>query len=196
MTDKIDIISHFEEAINKETCFEIENILAAARKQADDMLACEDDKLLEASYHLVSDSTKKIVEKTAQTVSQASFSASKDIVAHRNNIVEVLFAGIIQKIKEWTKTPEYAVKLEKMVSDANAEQKFYSEVVLNVKLEDLAAAQKIAAAYGVKAQADRTIKLGGVSVYYPAEHRYIDKTLDDAFQAQKNGFVNNPEMQL
>ncbi len=48
----------------------------------------------------------------------------------------------------------------------------------------------------ISVQADKNIKLGGVSVFYPSDSVYIDKTYDNSFQQQKAEFVKNAFMQI
>lgn len=196
MADNIDKISRFEQEINKQSGTEIDAILCEARKKAAEIVSEADDKLLEESYRHVSGKTKQIISDSARMVSQKSFEASRETVAHRNGLVDEMFAEIEKEIALWTKTPAYEKKLEKLFAEANSERKLSAETAVYVKPDDAAIAAKLAAKYDAAVKADKTIKLGGISVFYSELGQYVNKTLDDAFQNQKNSFVNNPEMQL
>lgn len=194
MADNIEKIACFKEAIDREAQAEIDELLSGARAKSGEIVSRADDEFLEECYSLVSTGTKKIKERMTRLVSQKSFEAGREVIAHRNKIVEDFFEQLRAEIAAFTKTPEYEKMLAKQLSAIKAERDFTAETTAFVRSEDVAAVKKLYPALAV--EADKKIKLGGVNVFYPKDGIYIDKTLDIAYAQQKESFVNNAEMQL
>lgn len=190
----LDKLARFEEAINSAAEAEIKALVETAKAKAAQAVACADDEYLEESYQLVSSEAKNIKRKLAHAVSQKSFEASKEIFAYRNSRVEEFFEDLAKEIIDYSKTAEYDKSLSEILSEINGEKRFGDDTVIFVKPED---AEKVKKLYpSVKVQADKNIKLGGATVFYPADSIYIDKTYDNTFEQQKTEFVNNSFMQL
>lgn len=197
MAENKDKLTRFEEAVNMEISAEIDNILENAKKQAEEIVTAADSEYSENSSTKISDSTKQIKSKMEHLVSQESFSSEREVLAFRNKLVEDFFAEISGKVIEFSSSVKYEAFLEKLLNELNSEKAFYKGVTVFVKPSDEQKAMQAAKKFNVlEVKTDKMIKLGGVSVFYPNESQYIDKTLDDAFRLQKEKFVNNPEMQL
>lgn len=190
----LDKIARFEEAINSAAEAEIKALVETAKAKAAQSVACADDEYLEESYQLVSSEAKNIKRKLAHAVSQKSFEASKEIFAYRSSRVEDFFEDLAKEIIDYSKTAEYDKSLSEILSEINGEKRFGDDAVIFVKPEDTEKVKKLYPS--VKVQADKNIKLGGATVFYPAASIYIDKTYDNTFEQQKTEFVNNSFMQL
>lgn len=192
--ENLEKVARFEEAINKAAEAEIDALLSGAKAKADETVACADEEYLEKSYHLVSGETKNIKRKLTQMVSQKRFEASKEVFAFRNKRIEEFFDGIAKEIIEYSQSAEYEKSLAGILDDIDKEHKFSNNSVAYVKTQDEKTVKKLYPDLTVKT--DKNIKLGGVTVFYPDEAIYIDKTYDNAFEQQKADFVNNSFMQL
>lgn len=192
--ENIEKIARFEEAINKESEAKAKAVLSAAENRAREAVSSADDVYLEKVYNFVSTETKNIKRKYAKLVSQKEFEASKSVFAHRSQAVEAFFEDMAKEISDFAKTPEYQQDLANLLSEIEKENGFASDTVAYVKAEDAEAVKKLYPSLNVKA--DKKIKLGGVTVFYPNKSLYIDKTFDSAFEQQKDEFVNNGLMQL
>lgn len=186
--------ARFEEAIKAESEAEANAVLSAAQTRAKEAVSCADEEYLEKIYNLVSTETKNIKRKYEKLVSQKDFEASKAVFAHRSETVEAFFKDMAKEISDFAKTDEYLQDLKKTLSETEKENAFDTDTVAYVKAEDVDKVKKLYPSLNVKA--DKKIKLGGVNVFYPKKSLYIDKTFDNAFEQQKEEFVNNGFMQL
>lgn len=190
----LDKAARFEEAINTAAEAEINALLDAARSRAANAVAGADEEYLEENYRLVSGETKRIKNSLAHEVSRKSFEASKEVFAHRNRCIEEFFEELAKEIAEYTKTADYTESLKEILLKISGERPFEEKSVIYVKAEDMEKVKKLYPKLSV--QADKNIKLGGASVFYPSDSVYIDRTYDNSFEGQKAEFVNNRFMQL
>ena len=189
-----DKIAQFEEKINAAADAEIEALLSEAKARAEKAISGADEEYLERSYHVVSGETKNIKRKLDHMVSQKSFEASREIFAHRNELVEVFFDGIAKKLLDYAKTDDYRKNLADILKEVNTQHAFTSTSKAYVRAEDVEAVKKLYP--DLQVEADRKIKLGGVTVYYPEDRIYIDKTFDNTFAEQRTAFADNDFMRL
>lgn len=196
MADTEEKLSRFQAEIDREIKNEIEEILSAAKKKSDSILAEANNEFIDDSYVQVSSETKTIKQNLNKSVSHRSFEANREILAYRNKLVDDFFTGISDKIKEFTATEKYADFMKKAVEETNAQYPFYKGVIAYVKASDKGKATDILGKYNIYVAADKSIKLGGVTFKYPNENRFIDRTLDEMFAKEKEQFVNNSAMQL
>ena len=127
-------------------------------------------------------------------VSQKSFEASREIFAHRNELIEVFFDGIAKKLLDYAKTDDYRKNLADILKEVNTQHAFTSTSKAYVRAEDVDTVKKLYP--DLQVEADRKIKLGGVTVYYPEDRIYIDKTFDNTFAEQRTAFADNDFMRL
>ena len=189
-----DKIVQFEEKINAAADAEIEAMLSEAKARAEKAVAGADEEYLERSYHVVSGRTKDMKRRLDHMVSQKSFEASREIFAHRNKLVEDFFDGIAGKLLDYAKTDDYRQNLADILKDVNTQHAFTSTSKAYVRAEDVDTVKKLYPALQV--EADRKIKLGGVTVYYPEDKIYIDRTFDNTFAEQKTAFADTDFMRL
>lgn len=189
-----DKIAQFEEKINAAADAEIETLLSEARDRAEKAISGADEEYLEKSYHVVSDKTKDMKRRLDHMVSQKSFEASREIFAHRNKLVEEFFDGVAKKLLEYAKTDDYRQNLAEILKEVNSQHAFTPQSKAYVRAEDIDTVKKLYPALQV--EADRKIKLGGVTVYYPEDKIYIDRTFDNTFAEQKTAFADTDFMRL
>lgn len=190
----LDKIARFEEAINGAAEAEANAILEAAEKKAEQALESADNEFLKESYQAVSAEAKSIKRKISHMVSQKSFEASKELFAYRSGRVEEFFDDLAKEISDYSKTADYVGKLSELLSEIEGQRAFEKDSVIYVKPDDTEKVKKLYPS--AKVSADKNIRLGGASVFYPSASIYIDKTFDNAFRQQKAEFVNNSFMQL
>ena len=189
-----DKLVQFEEKINAEADAEIEALLSEARARAEKAVAGADEEYLEKSYHIVSGRTKDMKRRLDHTVSQKSFEASREIFAHRNKLVEDFFDGVARRVLDYVKTDDYRKNLAEILKEVNASHAFTATSKAYVRAEDMDTVKKLYPTLQV--EADKKIKLGGVTVYYPEDKIYIDRTFDNTFEEQKTAFADTDFMRL
>lgn len=196
MSDNIEKIGRFQEAINEEVSAEIDCLLGEAAKETEASLKKTEETVAEKYERIVADRTAQLQSERDGAVSRKSFSVNKETIAYRNKLVDGLFEEIRGEIAEYVKSDKYKAKLEATLAEMNGQLAFYDGVTVFAREEDAEAVAELAKPYGVCVKTDKSISLGGLTAVYPKENRFIDKTLDDAFRASKESFVNNTELQL
>ena len=189
-----DKIAQFEEKINAQADAEIEALLAEAKVRAEKAIIGADEEYLEKSYHVVSGRTKDMKRRLDHEVSQKSFEATREIFAHRNQLVEDFFDGVAKRVLDYVKTDDYRNNLADILKEVNASRPFTPRSKAYVRAEDVDAVKKLYPSLQV--EADKKIKLGGVTVYYPEDKIYIDRTFDNTFAEQKTAFADTDFMRL
>ena len=189
-----DKIVQFEEKINSVADAEIEALLAEAKARAEKAVAGADEEYLEKSYHVVSGRTKDMKRRLDHMVSQKSFEASREIFAHRNRLVEEFFDGVAKRVLDYVKTDDYRLNLAEILKEVNTQHAFTTQSKAYVRAEDVDTVKKLYPSLQV--EADKNIKLGGVTVYYPEDKIYIDRTFDNTFAEQKTAFADTDFMRL
>lgn len=197
MSEKNTKILRFEEAVNLEAKAEIDEIIENARKKAEAIVSKAQSECSYKSEQTVINKTRELKTNSELIVSQKSYNAEKQTVIFRNKLVDDFFSGIEEKLRNFVAGDKYKGWLEKTLCSLNEQKAFYNGVTVYARKADEQAVAELARKLpAVSVKTDKSIKLGGITVFYPNEGQYIDKTIDDAFRQQKEAFVNNPEMQL
>lgn len=157
-------------------------------------MASADEEFLEEGDKFVSEETKRIKNSIDREVSRKSFEASKDIFAYRNKCIEEFFNNAADEIIRYSETEAYKAGLKDILLKIQEERLIEDRCVIYVKESDTEEVKKLYPKLSVKA--DKNIKLGGASVFYPSDSIYIDKTYDNSFNQQKAEFVKNAFMQI
>ena len=189
-----DKVAQFEEKINAAADAEIEALLSEAKARTEKAISGADEEYLEKSYHVVSGETKNIKRRLDRMVSQKSFEASREIFAYRNKLVEEFFDGIAKRVLDYVKTDDYRKNLSDILKEINTQHVFTPTSKAYVRAEDVDTVKKLYPTLQV--EADKKIKLGGVTVYYPEDKIYIDRTFDNTFREQRTAFADTDFMRL
>lgn len=197
MSEKSAKILRFEEAVNLEVNAEIEEIIESARKKAEEIISKAESECSYNSEQTVIGKARELKASSELIVSQKSFNAEKQTVIFRNKLVDDFFNEIEKKLTAFVQGDKYKEWLEKALASLSDEKAFYDGVIVYARKADEKTVEELLKAFpAVTVKIDKSIKLGGITVFYPNESQYIDKTIDDAFRQKKEAFVNNPEMQL
>lgn len=197
MSDNTEKIGRFQEAINSAASAEIDRLVSEAAKEIEISLKDTEANLAEEYERVVAERTAQLQSERDRAISRKSFSVSKETIAYRSKLVDELFDEVYREITEYALSDGYKAKLKATLAEINGQFAFYDGVTVFAKDKDVETVAELVKAYnGVNVKADGNIRLGGITVVYPKENRCVDKTLDDAFRASKEGFVNNAELQL
>lgn len=197
MSDNTEKIGRFQEAINSAASAEIDRLVSEAAKEIEISLKDTEANLAEEYERVVAERTAQLQSERDRAISRKSFSVSKETIAYRSKLVDELFDEVYREITEYALSDGYKAKLKATLAEINGQFAFYDGVTVFAKDKDVETVAELVKAYnGVNVKADVNIRLGGITVVYPKENRCVDKTLDDAFRASKEGFVNNAELQL
>lgn len=196
MSDNIEKIGRFQQAINAAASADIDRLVKEAEKETEASLKKTEETVAEECERIVAQRTAQLRNERDRAISRKSFSVNKETIAYRNRLVDELFEEIHGEIAEYVKSDKYKTKLEAALAEMNGQLAFYEGVTVFAREEDVEAVTELAKVYGISVKADRNIRLGGLTAVYPKENRCIDKTLDDAFRASRENFVKNTQLQL
>ncbi|MBE6879473.1 MAG: ATPase [Ruminococcaceae bacterium] len=133
----------------------------------------------------------------AKEISHRDYEARKQVLSYRNQKVNELFTKISVRIGEYTDSEKYTEKLKALLEKANTQMPFYEGCVISHSAKDEAKIKKAVDGYTAATTAvDKTILLGGISVYYPKENIYLDLTFDSALDAERKSFAKHSELSL
>ena len=184
-----------------------EQIMAAADAEAKKTLADAEKKvkemLEEENRRIAGEQSRTLLAKASRAesderkrVSESKFAADRKVLLHRNALVNGFFGEICDELEEFTRSDKYKAHLEKCAKLADKQEKLTADTAVYCRRSDMQTVQDVLEKYGIKAEADRNITLGGLIFKYPGKGIFIDLTLDSAFEAQREAFSARSEMQL
>ena len=132
----------------------------------------------------------------AKELSYRDFKARKEVLSYRNQKVNELFETVCARLEEYTSSDEYTLKLKELVDRANEQIPLYDECIVYHRAKDEEKVRNAVKEYRVTAEIDKTISIGGISVYYPKENIYINFTFDFALARERKDFANHSELSL
>ena len=183
-------LNKFINAVNDEIDIKIQNMLDSAEcerivilNQAEQDAKEEAEKYYKVNY-------QKNDKKFVREISCSELNAKKNIIQHREKIVDKLFKNVEQRLIEFRATPKYVDMLVKKIllthiSDGSeiylcSEDMQYSELL-----------RKAVSVKNLKILVSDKILLGGIMVYNPEKGTIVDKTFDLALQEKKRAFTNS-----
>lgn len=179
-------LENFITAVYSEADKKSDSIIEAAVSSSDRVLNQADSKARMESEKYIIETRKRLETKTVKTIAKAELDGKKSILAKREELTEKIFDNVVIKLSEFRKTDEYLRHLINVVREQNPE--------IGVKIclmpSDMGFADKIKEASGTLCEftEDKTIRIGGIIFYYESGGYVIDKTLDNAFEAQRASF--------
>jgi len=183
-------LNKFIKAVNDEIDSKIKVMIDNAEKERAIILyqaEKEADEVAEKHYNVNYQKNDKCFVKG---ISDAELCAKKEIIRHKELIVDRIFESIEQKLKEFRTTPKYVDMLIKNlllmhISDGSeiylgSEDMKYSELLL-----------KAVSAGNLKILVSEKIIFGGIIVYNPERGTIIDRTFDLALEEKKRAFIKS-----
>ena len=125
-------------------------------------------------------------------LSRCDHEMKKAVLAHRNQLIEQLFAELRRKLTDFAKSPAYADYLKSAVEKAAAEVGS-SGAVIYAKAADIAAVKQLTA---LAVEEDTSIELGGICAGNPTAGLFADYTLDSRLAEQQEQFSDKSELRL
>jgi vacuolar-type H+-ATPase subunit E/Vma4 len=182
-------LSRFIDAVNEDIDSKVAVIINGAEAEADGILKDAKSAAEEQSQKLYDMNVKRITQKITRQLSQNEFTVKKDILKHREDLTEKLFADVVKKLDELRSQKDYPDILVKKLALINIEGG--TEIALSpddMKYADLL--KKSLKADDVAFVPDNSIKYGGFSVFNKRGGTIIDKTFDGAIDEQRVLFTN------
>lgn len=183
-------LNKFINAVNDEIDSKIQNMLDNAESERAVILNQAEQDAKEAAEKHYNINYQKNDKLFVREISFSELNAKKNIIQHRETIVDKIFKNVEQKLIDFRTTPKYVDMLVKNlllmhVSDG-------SEIYLcsdDMKYAELL--KKAVSAENLKISVSDKILLGGIMVYNPEKRTIIDKTFDLALEEKKRAFTNS-----
>lgn len=190
MTTDNEKLNKFINAVNDEIDSKIKNMIDNAESEKNIILNQAEQDAKEAAERHYNINYQKNDKFFVREISCSELNAKKNIIQHREQIVDKLFKNIEQRLINFRTTPKYVDMLVKNlllmhVSDGSeiylcSEDMKYSELL-----------KKAVTAENLKILVSDKILLGGIMVYNPEKGTIIDKTFDLALEEKKKAFTNS-----
>lgn len=179
-------LSRFISAVNSVTDKQVQDIVSEAEKESERILSAARDSAEEAKKRYLDDNTKMTSGKYVRMISKAELDRKKEILLTRERLTGELFDRVIKRLEEYTQTEEYALLMEKRLS----QEEELSDALICIRPADMPLAERFAKAVGggKEFQADDTIKYGGYSILRRDRGTITDKTFDSTLSEQQNLF--------
>lgn len=191
-------IAAFRDSVRLGIDGRISGVVEDAERQSKIIIAKAEDNLIQYSYDAISRRTKEIKTANGRRVAAANSEGKRDVLMHRNNIIESFFKDIEARINEFTADREkYRGYIERRLKTANEEKTFYNWARILIRDRDRALFEPFLENYnGLHIEIDNGIRLGGFILFYPKEKQYLDKTLDKQLEYARAGFTYNTELHI
>ncbi len=185
----------FKSAVLQEAQTEINQLLDEAESKKKQLLEEANDKFLNEAYCRIQSDIKKINSDYIKEVSRESFAVKKEAIAERTKLVDSLFDKIERRVAEFVSSDKYSSYLKEALEKANKAYPFNDKTVIRVREKDLSDTS-VASVQNVSKEADKSIRMGGVIVFYSDSSLLVDLTLDAAFKREKELFATKSELQF
>lgn len=186
-------LQKFSQSVYKDVDEKIEIILSEAEASRREVIEQSNDEGLTLAYDKIKAEKKKIVNKYVRIVSAAELDTKRKVLQHRQKLADQLFENIKYDISDFMKTAEYSVWLVKSVKSAPEMGKGVISVgtadedKLEMLLKELD---------GFTAKTDKTITLGGFTLYFEESGVLIDNTLAAKLSEQRELFNQSSYLKL
>lgn len=177
---------------------------AQKRALAGEVEQLKNERLKEAEAIAKRDSERMKKEKLAETRNRVTAKRAKitqegqrKLFLERSQMTAEIFNLAAEKLGDYIKTAEYREKLKESAK-AIAEVFDGCDCVLYLNERDLQSAGELKSFFSgnVEAEADKTIKIGGIKGYCACKGIIADETLDTKLEAQREWFVENAALSV
>lgn len=183
----------FKSSVLKDVKKETEKIISDAKKENADMIIGMSDRYFAAAEKEREDGKAAIRAEYAKKTQSCKAQSRKDILSHRQQLVDRIFASVTQRIREFTATKEYPEYLRRVVKDCKAKAGEIKLSEVDYENRD-ALLGDIASAYIISC--DDSIFLGGLKLIPQGEKVVYDLSFDTALELQKERFSDSFDLKI
>lgn len=177
-------------AKRQEILQEVENVLEKKYKE-------KEMEYINTSYEIIEDGLKKIDKEKNEIISKTIMDNRVKLLNKRSEIIDRIFDGVVEVIKEFTKSKEYYDYLVNMIKDSinslgegkkviyiNYNDKQYLET-LNKEFENNVILE------------NKTIDmLGGCKVHNKNSNIFLDNSFSKKLKDQRDGFLQKCKLEI
>ena len=191
-------IAAFRDSVRLGIDGRIAGVVEDAQRQSRIIIDKAEEHLIQHSFDTISRRTKEIKTLNGRRVAAANSDGKRDVLMHRNNMIESFFKDIEARIAEFTAdNDKYRDYVARRLKTANEEKPFYNWARILIRGRDKQLVEPLLANYnGLHIEIDGGIRLGGFILFYPKEKQYLDRTLDKQLEYARAGFTYNTELHI
>ncbi|NLZ46381.1 MAG: hypothetical protein GX896_06775 [Clostridiales bacterium] len=197
MSTESEKLRRFSNAVYSVADKEAAEIIASATNTHNNEIQSANDSSLGDAYFAIKEDVKNIQQKYIKIVATQELKSKKVILNHREKLASKVFENVKSMLNDFKNSDDYSVFLSKHLENIVLENPKKTGVVYlspsDIKYSD--ALSKIAGD-SYTFQEKKSIKLGGLSVYYPEENILCDNTIDSAFEEQIDKFHKKADFKL
>jgi vacuolar-type H+-ATPase subunit E/Vma4 len=191
-TGNYDKLRNFTAAVNHQIEEKIAGFLDEAEKERENILKNAQTDSETAGKKHFEELLQKRGGQYVRAISKAELDVKKELLLHREELAEKLFADVARRLSEYRASPQYADYLVKSLETAVSESAGdgggeSGETTVFLSPPDMVYADRLKdAASGAAVEADESNRLGGLAVFNRARGTIIDKTFDTALEEHKH----------
>lgn len=182
-------LNGFIVAVNSDINESISKLIEEANQRRYEIIKEAKDEALNESYIKIKTEVKNIGSKYQILLSKKEQEYKIKILKYKESLFLKIFHNIEDKLIEFTHKEEYKEFLFNQIESEEIDEN--SIIYLNSKdmkfKEDIINFKSVKCSFEV----DNSIKIGGLSVFYPQKSILINKTIDFKLEDQKKNFANN-----
>lgn len=175
----------FSEAVYSEVDGKINAILSEAALSKDKLLDESNDEGLALAYEKIKLEKKKIENKYVKLASSAELDAKRRVLIHREKLAAQVFENLRYDLIEFTKSADYLNWLKVRLTECPSDK---TGVISVGCADENKLPELLKSAKGCTGEVDKTILIGGFTVYYEQDGIVIDKTLDTMLKDSRDEF--------
>lgn len=182
-------LMQFMAAVQESTDAEIETAKQAAEAEASALIAEAQSRCAAESAREVAAAKSKIAARYQRQMSQQGYQSKTAALAKRQALLMQIFEKLRAKLAAFAQSEDYAPWMAGLLKKHPPQ----AGAVILLKEADLGLADSLKKAAGceVTFRADKTVKLGGLSILSADGKRCENHTLDEAYSAQLRDFYRN-----
>ena len=182
-------LSQFISSVQKNTETEVERAKQAAEEEAAECIRETQERCAAESAQQVTRAKAKIAARYRKKMSQTGYQSKTAALAKRHALLLQIFAKLRERLLAFTQSEDYLPWMRSLLKKHQPEE----QAVILLRERDLGIADMLKEAVDVPCsfRADKTIKIGGLSILSADGHRCENHTLDEAYSAQLRDFYRN-----
>lgn len=176
-------------AVNNEVDKTIANIIYEAEAARREILREAEGEASKLAAQKLEEGEKLLSTKYVRVVAKAELDAKKEVLLYREKLCKKVFESLAEKLVAFRETPRYVSYLGNLLKGERVD----SETVICLREGDIRHFDELKRIAGVDCtvKSDASIRLGGLSLYYPNDGVLMDKTMDTAIADERGKFILN-----
>jgi len=190
MADKDSLMQGFTRLVMQEASSKKKAILDDAKKEKDDLLKKREETFLEQAYIKVQDAVRETKKIRNEDYSKAVLESKKQLLKVRSSIMDEVFNKVIDRLREFRKSNEYIIWVEKQLVNGIT-QINDKEYLILCEETDKNIVDKIIKQHNINAKVEGTLEEveGGVIIKSKEKGLLIDLTLKKMIEEAKVDFL-------